>query len=102
MEEKKEKILNNKKAVGLLAAGIMALAFGATWAFYESTQSLANPLLTAHSGAAVVEEYNPDSSFLPGETVIKKVAFENTGEMDIFLRVEVEPEESWTWVENRV
>lgn len=79
----------------ILAAAAALMSFGITWAYYSDTIVLANPFATSHSGAAMVEEFNPDSSFLPGETVIKKVAFQNTGEMDIFLRVEVPPKEAW-------
>lgn len=88
--------LKNKKAVVASLFGAALLGFGITWAFYSSNHmALANPLGTSHSGAAMVEEFNPDSSFLPGETVAKQVAFRNTGEMDLFLRVEVPPEEAW-------
>ena len=79
----------------ILAAAAALMSFGITWAYYSDIIVLANPFATSHSGAAMVEEFNPDSSFLPGETVIKKVAFQNTGEMDIFLRVEVPPKEAW-------
>ncbi|HIT41449.1 MAG TPA: hypothetical protein IAB60_04975 [Candidatus Caccovicinus merdipullorum] len=91
--ERKEKKLSAKPLI--LAAAAALLSFGITWAYYSDIIVLANPFATGHSGAAMVEEFNPDSSFLPGETVIKKVAFQNTGEMDIFLRVEVPPEEAW-------
>lgn len=96
MEEKKTVgFLKGKPIIAIEMAAAALIAFGITWAYYTSKQALANPLTTAHSGAAIVEEYNPNSSFLPGETVIKKVAFQNTGKMDIFLRVEVLPEEGW-------
>ena len=91
--ERKEKKLSAKPLI--LAAAAALLSFGITWAYYSDIIVLANPFATSHSGAAMVEEFNPDSSFLPGETVIKKVAFQNTGEMDIFLRVEVPPKEAW-------
>ena len=91
--ERKEKKLSAKPLI--LAAAAALMSFGITWAYYSDTIVLANPFATSHSGAAMVEEFNPDSSFLPGETVIKKVAFQNTGEMDIFLRVEVPPKEAW-------
>lgn len=96
LKEMKEK-RNRKQAkiAGFAAVTAALLSFGITWAYYSDTIVLANPFATSHSGAAMVEEFNPDSSFLPGETVIKKVAFQNTGEMDIFLRVEVPPEEAW-------
>ena len=91
--ERKGKKLSAKPLI--LAAAAALMSFGITWAYYSDIIVLANPFATSHSGAAMVEEFNPDSSFLPGETVIKKVAFQNTGEMDIFLRVEVPPEEAW-------
>lgn len=91
--ERKGKKLSAKPLI--LAAAAALMSFGITWAYYSDIIVLANPFATSHSGAAIVEEFNPDSSFLPGETVIKKVAFQNTGEMDIFLRVEVPPEEAW-------
>ncbi len=89
------KIFQSKKAAlfGVLAVGL--LSFGTTWAFYVNSSVLANPLSTASSGVTMVEEYNPDSSFLPGETVVKQVSFENTGDMDLLLRVEVPPVEAW-------
>ena len=96
MKKMKEK--RNRKQVKIAVFAAVAtifLSFGITWAYYSDTIVLANPFATSHSGAAMVEDFNPDSSFLPGETVIKKVAFQNTGEMDIFLRVEVPPEEAW-------
>lgn len=91
----KLKTVSKKKIACLLSLFIMVVAFAFTWAYYSDSMALANPLGTSHSGAAIVEEYNPSSSFLPGETVVKKVAFQNTGKMDIFLRVEVPPEEGW-------
>ena len=101
MEEKKTKKSFKRKmiaAFGLTAAAM--LAFGISWAYYNRSQALANPLSTAHSGAAVIEEFDPTSSFLPGETVVKKVAFKNTGDMDLFLRVEVPPLEAWYYTKS--
>lgn len=88
-------IITSKKVAPLLALLILAGTFASAMAYYNEEQALGNPLKTSHSGAAIVEEFNPDSSFLPGETVIKKVAFKNTGKMEVFLRVEVPPEEGW-------
>lgn len=96
MEEKKtDRPAGIWKPALCLAAVSALLSFGTTWAFYSDAAFLPNSLSVSHSGAAMVEEFNPDSSFLPGETAVKKVAFENTGKMDIFLRVEVPPEEAW-------
>ena len=91
----KKKSKKTLHAACLLVLLILAAAMGITWAYYSDEMSLVNPLSTSHSEIAMVEEFNPDSSFLPGETVIKKVAFENTGDMDLFLRVKVPPQEGW-------
>jgi len=94
-EKKRHAFLEDKKTVLLLMLTAAAAAFGITWAFYSSTQAMANPLTTGHSGAAIVEEFDPAASFLPGETVVKKVGFANTGEMRLLLRVKVPPTEGW-------
>lgn len=96
MEEAREtKRRRRRKGFCLAGLAVCALSFGATWAWYTGGTALANPLGTSHSGAAMIEEFDPNSTFLPGETVTKKVAFQNTGDMDVFLRVEVPPEEGW-------
>lgn len=94
MKEKK-KSLKKIGIASLASLAVIAGSFGATWAYYSDGQSLENPFTTPHSGAAVVEEFDPDSSFLPGETVPKKVAFQNTGDMDLYLRVKIPPKEGW-------
>ena len=74
LEEKKAKKSLKKKliaACGLTA--VAAAAFGISWAYYTSSQALANPLTTGDSNVAVVEEFDPTSSFLPGEVVTKKL-----------------------------
>lgn len=82
-------------AVAVISAGMVLASFGGTWAYYQSELSLVNPLSTPDSSVVMVEDFNPTQSFLPGETAVKKVWFENTGDMDLFLRVEVLPEEGW-------
>ncbi len=82
-------------AVAVISAGMVLASFGGTWAYYQSELSLVNPLSTPDSSVVMVEDFDPTQSFLPGETAVKKVWFENTGDMDLFLRVEVLPEEGW-------
>ncbi len=55
--------LKNKKTAGLLILVILLLSFAVTLAYYNDVLTLANPLGTSHSGAAMVE------SFRPGELV---------------------------------
>ena len=58
--------LKNKKTAGLLILVILLLSFAVTLAYYSDVMTLANPLGTSHSGAAMVESFDPESSFLPG------------------------------------
>ncbi len=96
MKEISEKKSYKKIAAACLLSAAAALAgFGGTWAYYNDTLSLANPLKTSNTSVAMVEDFTPDNNVLPGETVPKVVAFENTGDMDVFLRVKVPPEEAW-------
>lgn len=96
MEKKKKKSLKKTGMALLTSMALIAGSFGSTWAYYYSgSQMLENPLTTSHSGAVIVEIFDSSSSFLPGETVEKRVAFQNTGEMDLYLRVRIPPNEGW-------
>lgn len=95
MKQKSNRFFTRTKAAGLLALAVCAGSFGGTWAYYGNSIEIVNPLATSHSGVIMAEEFNPNDSFLPGETVTKKIWFENTGDMDLFLRVEVPPVEEW-------
>lgn len=88
-------IIASKKVAPLIALLIALSAFGSTLAYYKDIQALENPLKTGSSGAAILEEFDPTSSFLPGEVVTKRVSFKNTGKSRIFLRVQAKPREGW-------
>lgn len=96
MKTKKEKPSFKKISIAaLVSLAVIMGSFGGTWAYYGASQSIANPLRTPDSSVAIVEDFNPTDSFLPGETVTKKVAFQNTGDMDLYLRVKIPPSEGW-------
>ncbi len=95
MEENKKRSYKKLGIACLLSAGVMMATFGGTWAYFNESLSLDNPLKTSNTSVAMVEDYNPNQSFLPGETAVKRVFFENSGDMDLLLRVEVPPEEGW-------
>lgn len=81
------------KLTALLAGCICLAGIGTSWAHYANVVNIRNPLSTQNSSVELVENFNPNSSFLPGETVKKEPHFKNTGEIDLILRVKVE--ESW-------
>lgn len=95
MRRKSNRFFTKTKAACLLALAVCLGSFGGTWAYYGNSIEIVNPLSASHSGVIMAEEFNPNDSFLPGETVTKKIWFENTGKMDLFLRVEVPPVEEW-------
>ena len=77
------------KLAVILAAFVLLTGIGGSWASYSNTVQIRNPLATEKSGVELVENFNPNSTFLPGETVEKKPFFRNTGELDLILRVKV-------------
>ncbi len=64
-----------------------------TFAFYQSTTSAQNRLMTKDSGVFLSEIFNPADEWVPGETKQKEVSFGNDGEKDQVLRVRVT--EAW-------
>lgn len=88
------------KLTALLAGCICLAGIGTSWAHYANVVNIRNPLSTQNSSVELVENFNPNSSFLPGETVKKEPHFENTGEIDLILRVKVE--ECWKDAEGTI
>lgn len=81
------------KLTAALAAFVLLAGIAGSGASYVSSVNIRNPLATRKSAVELVENFNPNSTFLPGETVDKKPFFRNTGEVDLILRVRVV--ESW-------
>ena len=95
MKENTTKTIRKVAIACLISVGVMGAAFGGTWAYYSDTLSLTNPLRTSNTSVSMVEDFDPTEPFLPGESVKKVVSFQNDGEMDVFLRVQVPPVEWW-------
>lgn len=77
----------------VLAGGICAVGISSTWAVYHDTTTIPNKLSTGETAVAISENFDPRSTFLPGETVVKEPYFINTGTVDLALRVQVK--EKW-------
>ena len=87
--------MNKKSKVAV--AGVAAVALvGGTLAYWSSTTTINNPFSTNSYGGETVEEFNPaeGGDWEPGATVDKKVAVNNTGDYDIYVRVKFT--EEWT------
>lgn len=84
----------NKKV--LAGAGLGALALvGGTFAYYNATLSLDNPLNTGKYNTQLVEEFTPPTEELkPGQKWDKVVGAENTGDYPVLVRVKME--EKWS------
>ena len=87
--EDKVKFLKIKKTkVALIFASVcLIVAIGYTSAYYNSTVNVENKMATQEPEIELIEKFNQDSQFLPGETVDKKVKFANSGEIDALIRV---------------
>ncbi|MEY8337600.1 BsaA family SipW-dependent biofilm matrix protein [Lachnospiraceae bacterium 62-35] len=87
------KKLNKKLAAGI---GLGALAVvGGTFAYYNQSASLDNPLSTGKYQNQLVEDFTPPTEDLkPGQKWEKKVGAENTGDYPVLVRVKME--ENWS------
>lgn len=80
----------HKKLVAAMVGFFCLTTIGTSMASYTNRINITNPFNTSGpSSAVMLENFNPDSTFLPGETVEKQPYFKNTGEADLLLRVEV-------------
>lgn len=84
----------NKK-IGAVT-GLAALAVvGGTWAYYNQSLSLENPLATGKYQTELVEEFTPPTDKLqPGAEISKVVTARNTGDYPVMVRVRMD--EKWT------
>lgn len=84
----------NKK-IGAVT-GLAALAVvGGTWAYYNQSLSLENPLATGKYQTELVEKFTPPTDKLqPGAEISKVVTARNTGDYPVMVRVRMD--EKWT------
>ncbi|MCI9105139.1 MAG: hypothetical protein HFG57_04135 [Lachnospiraceae bacterium] len=84
----------NKKALAGVGLGALALV-GGTFAYYNQTVSLDNPLGTGKYENELVEDYTPPTEDVkPGATIDKKVGAKNTGDYPVMVRIRMD--EKWT------
>lgn len=77
----------SKKAAALMGMGALALA-GGTFAYYNQTTTLDNPLSTGNYENELVEDYTPPADDLrPGATIDKTVGVKNTGDYPVMVRI---------------
>ena len=83
----------NKKVLAGAGLGAVALV-GGSFAYYNQTVSLENPLNTGHYKNEFTEEFTPPTDELyPGATIDKVVGAKNTGDYPVLVRVKMA--ESW-------
>lgn len=84
----------NKKALAGVGLGALALV-GGTFAYYNQTVSLDNPLGTGKYENELIEDYTPPTEDVkPGATIDKKVGAKNTGDYPVMVRIRMD--EKWT------
>lgn len=83
----------NKKVLAGAGLGAVALV-GGSFAYYNQTVSLENPLNTGHYNNELVEDFTPPTDELkPGATVDKVVGARNTGDYPVLVRIRMD--ETW-------
>lgn len=84
----------------IVAAGLLAVAaIGGTWAYFNQTLSVDNPLDTGYYNVQLVEQFTPpkdtdEERLRPGQQWTKVVTAVNTGTYPVLVRVRME--ESWS------
>lgn len=83
----------NRKAV--VVTGLAAVAaVGGTFAYYNSSLSMDNPLSTGHYNTQLVEDFTPpEKEWKPGATIDKQVGVTNTGDYPVLVRIKMD--ENW-------
>lgn len=80
----------SKKATALAGLGVLAVV-GGTFAYYNQTVSLENPLTTGKYENELIEDYTPPTEELkPGATLDKKVGAKNTGDYPVMVRIKMD------------
>lgn len=80
----------NKKAIAGVGLGALALV-GGTFAYYNQTATMDNPLKTGKYENEIVEEFTPPTTEIkPGATIAKKVGAQNTGDYPVLVRIRMD------------
>lgn len=89
-------VKKNKKKLVLIVALAVAMALGATFAYFNQELTAENPFDTGKYDSLMTEDFNPGDgkNWEPGAEVNKDVTVENTGNYDIIVRVKFD--EKWT------
>lgn len=80
--------MKKKAALGL--AGLAAVAaIGGTWAYWNQNLSVDNEFKAGNFDSDIVEEFKPETDWLPGETVEKVVSVKNSGNVDMAVMAKI-------------
>lgn len=85
-----------------IAGVVAAAAVGGTFAYYNASQTFSNPFDTSNYGTFAMEEFNPAEGhkWEPGVKVDKKVFATNTGDGEVWVRVNLN--EVWSGLKSDV
>ena len=91
---KMKKVQSVRRNLVIIAGILSVLAIGTIWAYYQSEGSIDNKLHTKmYGGEQLVEKFTPDGDWELGERVTKEVMVENTGKVELFVRIKLS--EKW-------
>ncbi len=85
--------MKNKKILGIFGLAATALV-GATFAFFNQTESIDNIFRTSKYEVNVTEDFIPKKDWKPGEEVDKDLFVKNEGDRAVVVRVKFE--DIWT------
>lgn len=85
--------MKNKKRIAISAAALAGcLVIGGTFAWFSTTDKVANKFDMDAFDVAITEDFdqNPDVPLVPGANITKNVTVTNSGNMDVVVRVKLE------------
>ncbi|OUQ56113.1 hypothetical protein B5E58_11285 [Tyzzerella sp. An114] len=85
--------MKNKKRIAISAAALAGcLVIGGTFAWFSTTDKVANKFDMDAFDVAITEDFdqNPDIPLVPGADITKNVTVTNSGNMDVVVRVKLE------------
>lgn len=79
-----------KKRAALGLAGLATVAaIGGTWAYWNQNLSVDNNFQAGNFDSDIVEQFEPEEDWLPGETVEKVVSVKNSGNVDMAVMAKI-------------
>lgn len=88
--------MKNKKIILMILFLVMGAIVSCTFSYFSDSTDLLNVFKTNKYKTEIIENFVSPTNWLPGSTIDKIVYVDNTGDIDVAVRVKIEEE----WIAN--